>query len=320
MSYTEELVTNSIGRQYWIYKDDAFYQQRIANAGPYQKQNLLRLRELKPNARTILDVGMNIGMNTIEYSTWAKEVHGFEPTPQTYGMAIKNIELAQKQKDADMDKPWYLNGSVNFNGKFGASLETTGNIKTHQNGLGDKPGSFEILIKKDNAGHNHIENIDVPLPSGKQRRRTVEPEKQIVDVKTLDSYNFENVDVIKIDTEGYEFPVVMGAENTIVTQKPIVQLEMVAGQPERFGYSCQEIYDWFLSRDFVITLSDGTNVGDKWQHYTKKMERFFIHKDLLQDSYLKEVAIKKTETLPSGKELKGVKKTTEVEKELFEWS
>ena len=69
MSYTEELVTNSIGRQYWIYKDDAFYQQRIANAGPYQKQNLLRLRELKPNARTILDVGMNIGMNTIEYST-----------------------------------------------------------------------------------------------------------------------------------------------------------------------------------------------------------------------------------------------------------
>ena len=42
MSYTEELVTNSIGREYWIYKDDAFYQQRIANAGPYQKQNLLR--------------------------------------------------------------------------------------------------------------------------------------------------------------------------------------------------------------------------------------------------------------------------------------
>ena len=50
------------------------------------------------------------------------------------------------------------------------------------------------------------------------------------------------------------------------------------------------------------------------------MERFFIHKDLLEDSYLKEVAIKKTETLPSGKELKGVKKTTKVEKELFEWS
>jgi len=304
MSYTEELVDNSIGRQYWIYKDDAFYQQRIAGAGPYQKQNLLRLRELKPNAKTIIDVGMNIGMNTIEYATWAKDVHGFEPTPQTYNMALKNIVLAKAQLDENMVKPWYLNGSVNFNGRFGASLKTTGNVNTYNNGLGDKPGSFEILIKKDNAGHNHIENINVPLPSGKKRRRTVEPEKIKVDVKTLDSYNFENVDIIKIDTEGYEFPVVMGAEKTIVTQRPIVQLEMVDGQPERFGFSCQQIYDWFLSRDFVITLSDGTDVGTKWQHYTKKMERFFVHKSLLQDDYLKEVAVKQTKTIPSDEEKK----------------
>ena len=303
-NYTEQLVTNSIGREYWIYKEDAFYQQRIANAGPYQKQNLLRLRELKPNARTVIDVGMNIGMNTIEYATWAKDVHGFEPTPQTYDMALKNIVLAKAQKDSNMIKPWYPNGSAVFNGKFGASLEVTGNISTYKYGLGDKPGQFEILIKKDNAGHNHIENIDVPLPSGKQRRRTVQPPKQIVEVKTLDSYNFENVDIIKIDTEGYEFPVVMGAENTIVTQRPIVQLEMVDGQPERFGFSCQQIYDWFLSRDFVITLSDGTDVGTKWNHYTKKMERFFIHKSLLQDEYLKEVAVKETKTITSAEEKK----------------
>ena len=43
-AYAESLVTNTHGRQYWIYTDDVFYQQRIANAGPYQKKNLLRLR------------------------------------------------------------------------------------------------------------------------------------------------------------------------------------------------------------------------------------------------------------------------------------
>ena len=74
-AYAESLVTNTHGRQYWIYTDDVFYQQRIADAGPYQKKNLLRLRDLKPNARTVIDVGANIGMNTIEYATWAKEVH-----------------------------------------------------------------------------------------------------------------------------------------------------------------------------------------------------------------------------------------------------
>lgn len=272
--WPEELVTNSIGRQYWIYRDDSFYQQRIANAGPYQKQNLLRLRSLVPNARTIIDVGMNIGMNTIEYATWAKTVHGFEPTRQTYDMALKNIALAQQQKDTDLKKGWYPED----NDRGWASCELTGSIYTNNCGLGNQRTTTEILIKKNNAGHNHIDNIGIATSNGRQRTRKVEPEKQTIEVYTLDSFNFEDVDIIKIDTEGYEFPIVMGAEETIVTQRPVVQLEMVEGQPERFGYSCQEIYDWFLQRDFVITLSDGTDAGTTWQHYKKKMERFFVHK------------------------------------------
>lgn len=301
MSYAEELVTNSIGRNYWIYQNDSFYQQRIANAGPYQKQNLLRLRELKPNARTVLDIGMNIGMNTIEYATWAEQVHGFEPTKQTYDIALKNIQLAKGQTDADMIKPWHLDGTVDFNGKQGSSLELTGAIFTHNMGMGDQPGQFEIIIKKDNAGHNHIDNINVPLASGRTRVRKAEPEKQLVNVDTVDNMSFENVDIIKLDTEGYEFPIVLGAEQTIMKYKPIVQIEMVTGQPERFGYTCQDIYDWFLKRDFVITLSDGTDCGTEWKHYTKKMERFFIHKSLLSDTYIKTVALKETNTVPSGK-------------------
>lgn len=274
-AYREELVKNTIGRRYWIYKDDSFYQQRIAGAGPYQKQNLLRLRRLVPTPRTILDIGMNIGMNSIEYSTWAKVVHGFEPTPQTYSMALRNIGLAKEQTDDDMPKGWWPDESRPTGW---GSCKVSADIHTHNIGLGDKPGQFEILIKKNNAGHNHIENIDVPLPSGRSRYRKVEPEKVTVEVRTVDSFGFNDVDIIKVDTEGYEFPVVKGAEQTIMACKPVVQLEMVEGQPERFGFTCQEIYDWFLERDFAITLSDGTDAGTEWRHFPKKMERFFIHK------------------------------------------
>lgn len=270
MTYTEELVTNTYGRKYWIYQNDSFYQQRIANAGPYQKQNLIALRELVPKARTILDIGMNIGMNTIEYATFADIVHGFEPTPQTYNMAIKNIEL---NKDNFAIKNWFDKHDINANTK------PTAEIITHNFGLGNTPGFFDILIKKDNAGHNHIDNIDVPLRSGKARSRKKEPEKVTVEVKTVDSLEINDIDIIKVDVEGYEFPVVLGAEDTIVTQKPIVQLEMVEGQPERFGYTCQQIIDWFYSRGFKGYLSDGTNINGKWFHATKRMERFFIHKD-----------------------------------------
>ena len=86
IEYKKELVHNALGRPYWIYKDDTFYQQRIAGAGPYQQKNLKYIRALVPEARTIIDVGMNIGMNTIEYATWADEVKSFEPVIfQLYG-------------------------------------------------------------------------------------------------------------------------------------------------------------------------------------------------------------------------------------------
>ena len=44
--YEEDLVINTVGRKFWIYKNDSFYQQRIAGAGPYQGANLKRLRDL----------------------------------------------------------------------------------------------------------------------------------------------------------------------------------------------------------------------------------------------------------------------------------
>ena len=90
------LIENKIGRKMWVWDSDSFYTQRL-QAGPYQKQNLLHLRKLCPNPKTILDIGMNIGMNTWEYATFAKKVHGFEPVPETYKVALDNIALNKNE-------------------------------------------------------------------------------------------------------------------------------------------------------------------------------------------------------------------------------
>jgi len=274
--FAEQLVTNTHGRQYWIYKDDVFYQQRIANAGPYQKKNLIRLRNLKPNARTIIDVGANIGMNTIEYATWAKEVHAFEPTPQTYSMLERSVKLAQTQ--SNQVKGWYPD-----NNGF-ASAKVTGKIQTYQKALSSSEGTSEIIIKVDNAGHNYLDNLHLPTRTGQIRTRPTNPDTEKVELKTLDSYNFKDVDIIKIDVEGHEFDVVQGAEQTILKYKPIVQLEMVEHQPIRFNWNCQQIYDWFYERDYIPTLSTGKSAGRLWHKFPKEMERFFVHKDDFQKS------------------------------------
>lgn len=275
--FSEALVTNTHGRQYWIYKDDVFYQQRIANAGPYQKKNLIRLRDLRPNARTIVDVGANIGMNTIEYATWAKTVHSFEPTPQTFSMLERTVALAKAQGDSA--KGWY-DDPTSPTGY--ADTTVSGDIHCYQVALSSSPGTSKIIIKKDNAGHNYLDNLHLPTRTGQIRTRPTEPPTVDVELRTLDSYGFEDVDIIKVDVEGHEFDVVQGAEQTILKYLPVVQLEMVEHQPIRFNWNCQMIYDWFYERDYVPTLSTGKPAGRLWHKFPREMERFFVHKSQLQ--------------------------------------
>ena len=45
-------------------------------------------------------------------------------------------------------------------------------------------------------------------------------------VRTLDSFNLQNVGLIKIDTEGYEVPILLGARQTIAKHKPRLVIEV----------------------------------------------------------------------------------------------
>lgn len=276
------LIENNIGRKLWVWDSDSFYTQRLKGS-PYQKQNLLHLRELVPSPRTMLDIGMNIGMNTIEYATWGKQVHGFEPVPATYKTALENIDL--NRNDFSQDKGWWKENDS------WASLEITGDIQTHNIALGPKggPSQVEIHIKK-NDGHNRVanDNGDFTQVSGKPIKRNEGYQRVTIKQRTLDSYNFEEVDVIKIDTEGYELLVLEGAENTIKRNRPIVQIECVEIQPRAFGRTIQELMDYFNDRDYVITTADGQVRGADWVYVPKMMDRFMIPKertDLYSDTF-----------------------------------
>lgn len=47
-----------------------------------------------------------------------------------------------------------------------------------------------------------------------------------VKTRTLDSFNFKNVDLIKIDVEGHEMKVLEGAKNTLRNNKPLIIIEI----------------------------------------------------------------------------------------------
>ena len=261
------LITNKIGRQMWVWDSDSFYTQRL-KAGPYQKQNLIHLRELCPNPRKILDIGMNIGMNTWEYATFAQEVHGFEPVPGTYQVALDNIALNKNHQDPNLG--WWKNPDKSW-----ASLAVAGTINTYNVALGPTAGSVEMHIKK-NDGHNRVANDNYTKLNGKPVKVNTGYQRVQVPQLTLDSYNFTDVDIIKIDVEGYELQVLEGAVNTIAQNRPIVQIECVEIQPRAFGKTIDDLMDYFTSKNYVITLADGTIMPKKFQYAKKMMDRFMI--------------------------------------------
>lgn len=261
------LITNKIGRQMWVWDSDSFYTQRL-RAGPYQKHNLIHLRQLCPSPRKIIDIGMNIGMNTWEYATFAKEVHGFEPVPGTYQVALDNIALNKNHQDPKLG--WWKNPDKSW-----ASLSITGKIHTYNVALGPVLGSVEMHIKK-NDGHNRVANDNYIKLNGKPVKVNTGYQRVQVPQHTLDSYNFTDVDIIKIDVEGYELQVLEGAVNTIAQNRPIVQIECVEIQPRAFGKTIDDLMDYFTSKNYVITLADGSIMPKKFKYIKKMMDRFMI--------------------------------------------
>jgi hypothetical protein len=70
---------------------------------------------------------------------------------------------------------------------------------------------IEMNIVQGNTGHSHIDPKSLGVGT--------------IPLKTLDSFNYENIDMIKIDVEGFEEEILAGAMNTIKQNKPVLVIE-----------------------------------------------------------------------------------------------
>lgn len=97
-----------------------------------------------------------------------------------------------------------------------ANTTKCGNVVVHCEGLGDKEGKFPFHVPKW-AGRSGL-----IIGTANYTESFIH-----ISIKRLDSYNFQGrIGLIKVDTEGYEVPVVKGALKTIQTHKPRLILEM----------------------------------------------------------------------------------------------
>ena len=63
----------------------------------------------------------------------------------------------------------------------------------------------------------------------------------------LDYYEFTDVDFIKIDCEGYEYNILLGAEETIIKNKPVIIVEQKPNKGKKYGYADDEAVKYLKS-------------------------------------------------------------------------
>lgn len=92
-----------------------------------------------------------------------------------------------------------------------------GNPFLHECALGEKEGHISIHTTKTSSGDSWVKGEgDIPM-------------------KTLDSFELQDVDFIKADNEGYELFALRGGEETIKRCKPVIIVEQKPGRAQKFG-------------------------------------------------------------------------------------
>jgi len=156
---------------------------------------------LKLKSPIIFDIGANSGCYSIFYATKYKnsKIYSFEPVKTIYHKLKKNLHMNKIK-----------------------------NIKSYNFGFFDKEMKSKIGLPSNKKG-NRVNNKKNYLVNDGFYSIFEKKNPQQIKLKTFDNFIKKNmvkkISFIKIDTEGSEYQILKGAQNSIKKFRPIVQFE-----------------------------------------------------------------------------------------------
>ncbi|RYD42539.1 MAG: FkbM family methyltransferase [Verrucomicrobiaceae bacterium] len=195
--------------------------------GSYEPEVAKLLDRHLPRQRDVLDVGANIGLFSVKCASLlhANKVVAVEPTPNALGRLRKNIAR---------------NG-------FEARIEVFAGVAS------DKEGTVDINFIPGKEEYSTVGNLAHPSVAGLSTT-SVKVEALPLDA-IVSRYNIDP-GFIKIDVEGMEHLVLVGASETLRTKRPIVMCELCDPLLQANGSSAAAILSVFSSADYTILNAD----------------------------------------------------------------
>ena len=169
-------------------RNDTYIGASLRKYGEFSGEETILFDVIVQPGRTVLDVGANIGVHTIDLSRLAGPsgiVHAFEPQRLTYQTLCANIALNSRR-----------------------------NVFAHHAAVGEFNGTLLVPALNPDERHNY---------GGVSLLEQLPGER--VPILTIDSLDLADCQFIKIDVEGMETEAVRGAAETIRKFRPVLYVE-----------------------------------------------------------------------------------------------
>lgn len=218
-------------RKYALFPNDNAVTSSLIDGWVYEPYmfEFISYNMLELEGTTIIDAGANNGHFAVEFAHYVSnsgKVYCFEPQRIIYQQLCANV---------------FLNG--------------LDNVYAFNNALGDKE-SIGKIEKPDYFKNDYVNfgDVHVNIEGGED-----------VYIKTIDSFELDNVSLIKIDTQGFEPLILKGAEKTIAKNRPYMFIEIEPDQLEKYGYNNEELIKQIENLNYVVKQF---HVGIQYQSTT----------------------------------------------------
>jgi FkbM family methyltransferase len=192
------------------------------------------IRTVAGRGRTFVDIGSHIGFYTMGLAPGFERVVAFEPSKFQYGWLIRN-----------------------------RALNAYDHVFCEHVALGDTQGEAVLNVLSYEGGLN---TLSTEVASAHQIL-----DRYTVPVEVLDDRKMTDVDLIKIDVEGFEIPVLRGARKTIDASRPVILIEVwtdverrqnVKRVMDEMNYTFEPLFP--LSPELVLCLPQERRESFAW--------------------------------------------------------
>lgn len=129
------------------------------------------------------------------------------------------------------------------------NLKSFNNVELFNSALSFKEGYCTVVRENNNVGMNYV----------------IESKKSdTIKVNTIDNLHLSKLDFIKIDVEGDELNVLIGANTTINKLKPTMYIEINSHTLRRKGLTKLDIFNWLDKHNYSYkNIYDGQGFNDE---------------------------------------------------------